>query len=117
MAPRMWKVGEHSGRDMRLARSLSGFWPRAVAFRALAAMPVLLVLSHALAGHGAQALQTFTVAERFGVAHPEQIIDFDVAAAVDVANVRVLGPGGAEVAFQLLENGKKLAVRTDLPAG
>ncbi|MHB9025188.1 MAG: hypothetical protein ACYC7E_13620 [Armatimonadota bacterium] len=64
-----------------------------------------------------QPLITFAVTERFGVAHPDQIIDFDLAAPVDAKNAYLLGPDGAEVPYQLLENGKKLAVRTDLPVG
>ena len=61
--------------------------------------------------------QTFTLHEYFGVTHPEQIVDFDLAKPVDGATRKVVGPEGAEVLHQLLEGGKRLAVRTDLPAG
>ena len=47
----------------------------------------------------------------------EQIIDFDLDARIDPANTYLLGPDGNEVPYQFLDGGKKLAVRTDLPAG
>lgn len=58
----------------------------------------------------------FTVAEAFGVDHPDQIIDFDLDQPVDPAQTRVVGPEGEEVPYQLLEGGRKLAVRTALAA-
>lgn len=60
--------------------------------------------------------QTFTVQEMFGVAHPEQLVDFDLAQPIDAAQSYLIGPDGAEVPYQLLDGGKKLALRTNLPA-
>lgn len=65
----------------------------------------------------AQVPQTFTIKEHFGVSHPDQIVDFDLTRPVDAANTRVVDAEGAEVPYQLLEGGKRLAVRTNLPAG
>ena len=65
---------------------------------------------------GPTALPAFTVVERFGVAHPDQIIDFDLKAPIDPARHRLLDASGREVAYQLLAGGRRLAVRTDLPA-
>jgi len=61
-------------------------------------------------------LASFTITEHFDVAHPDQIIDFDLAVKVDPAKAMLLDLKGRPVAFQLLEGGRKLAVRTDLPA-
>ena len=61
-------------------------------------------------------IAVFTVRERFGVAHPEQIIDFDLDKKVDASNCVMLGPDGKETGFQIIEGGKKIAVRTRLPA-
>ncbi len=60
--------------------------------------------------------QPFTLTERFGVAYPEQVIDFDLAQPVDATACRLQDAGGQEVAYQLLDGGKKLAFSTDLPA-
>jgi hypothetical protein len=62
-------------------------------------------------------LATFAVREQFGVAHPDQVIDFDLRRKVDATRCKLIGPDGNEVAYQLLADGKRLAVRTDLPAG
>jgi hypothetical protein len=59
---------------------------------------------------------TFTLQDHFGVAHPEQLVDFDLAQPVDAAQSYLVGADGAEVPYQLLDGGKTLAVRTDLPA-
>lgn len=61
--------------------------------------------------------QSFELVERLGVAHPEQIIDFDLRAPVDASKSHLLGPDGKEVPYQLIDDGKKLAVRTDIPLG
>ncbi|MHB9133468.1 MAG: hypothetical protein ACYDBB_20575 [Armatimonadota bacterium] len=61
-------------------------------------------------------VQQFTVTESFGVTHPDQIIDFDLDKPVDPTNSYLVGPDGQEVPYQLLEGGRKLAVRTTLPA-
>jgi hypothetical protein len=80
---------------------------------------VLGILAVALAGAPAAAealVQAFTLREAFGVSHPDQVIDFDLQKKVDPAACVMLGPDGKEVPYQLIEDGKKVAVRTDLPA-
>ncbi len=62
-----------------------------------------------------QALQTFTLREHFGVAHPDQIVDFPLNKP-PAGEVHLVGPEGKDVPFQLLEGGRRLALRTDLPA-
>ena len=62
-------------------------------------------------------METFEICEAFGIDHSEQIIDFDLKKPVDPQTCHLLGPEGREVAWQLLDGGKRLAVRTDLPAG
>src|SRR6266851_504935 len=59
--------------------------------------------------------QTFTLRERYGVSHPEQIVTFDYGKQVDLKHAYMVGPGGQEVPYQLLKNGA-IAVRTRLPA-
>lgn len=58
----------------------------------------------------------FSIREAFGVSHPEQIIDFDVPEGGGGAGTLVELPGGQAVAYQWLEGGKKLALRTGLGA-
>ncbi len=58
-------------------------------------------------------IQTFTIEERFGVSHPDQIIDFDFSGQADWANSYMIGPAGNEVTYQVLQGGK-IVVRTDL---
>src|SRR5262245_3616315 len=74
----------------------------------------------ASACHGAEAagpvLQTLEVQESFGVDHPMQIIDFDLEARAVPSAVHLLDDAGLPVAFQLLDGGRKLAVKADLPA-
>ena len=60
-------------------------------------------------------LATFSIKEHFGVSHPRQIIDFDFTQKIDPKNTYMMGPEGAEVAYQVLGNGN-IAVETDLPA-
>ncbi|MGE0609612.1 MAG: hypothetical protein AB7O62_21150 [Pirellulales bacterium] len=62
-------------------------------------------------------VQTLTIEEVFGVAHPEQIIDFDLKQPVDAKNCRLVDDQGQEAAYQLIDGGNKLALLTDLPAG
>lgn len=64
-----------------------------------------------------KALDTFTVTEHFGVSHPSQIIDFPLKAPVDAKKSYLVNDAGAEVPYQLIGDGKKLAIQTDLPAG
>ncbi|MHB9134534.1 MAG: hypothetical protein ACYDBB_25965 [Armatimonadota bacterium] len=68
--------------------------------------------------HAQQAtlVQTFALKEVFGVSHPDQIIDFDLTKPVDPKSAYVIGPNGDETPYQLIDGGKKLAVRTKLPA-
>jgi hypothetical protein len=61
-------------------------------------------------------VRTFTLTEHLGVSHPDQIVDFDLDKPVDGANCYLVGPGGQEEPYQLLEGGRKLAIRTHLPA-
>jgi len=61
----------------------------------------------------AHPVETFSIREEFGVAHPRQIIDFDCQKPIDPKNSFMIGPQGIEVPFQLLRNGK-IAVETDL---
>ena len=59
---------------------------------------------------------TFTLKEVFGVHHPDQIAVFDLDKPVDATNCYMLAPDGAEVPYQVLDGGRKIAVRTSLPA-
>lgn len=68
-------------------------------------------------GQDPEILQTLEVNEHFGVSHPWQIIDFDVAINGAADKVHVVNDKGAPAVFQFLKNGKKVAVLTDLPAG
>ncbi|MHB9131237.1 MAG: hypothetical protein ACYDBB_09135 [Armatimonadota bacterium] len=63
-------------------------------------------------------VQRFTLTERFGVSHPDQIVDFDLPAGVvvDPKNSYLVSPRGDEVAYQLIEGGRKIAIETHLPA-
>lgn len=58
-------------------------------------------------------IETFSMRELFGVAHPRQIIDFDFKKRIDPKNSFMIGPQGSEVPFQLLHDGK-IAVETAL---
>jgi hypothetical protein len=60
-------------------------------------------------------LESFSVREAFGVSHPRQVIDFDLAQPVDPRNAYLLDEEGNEAAYQLLRDGK-LALVTELPA-
>jgi len=74
-------------------------------------------LSTALSGQQrpANLIETFSVAEIFGVAHPKQIVDFDCQKRIDPKNSFMIGPQGIEVPFQLLHDGK-IAVEAALSA-
>jgi hypothetical protein len=61
-------------------------------------------------------IQTFTIEEHFGVSHPTQIIDFDFDKPIDPKNSYMLDVDGNEVPYQLIDNGKKIAIKTGLPA-
>ncbi len=61
--------------------------------------------------------ETFSVKERFGVSHPNQIIDFDLTQTIDPTSTSLADARGVEVPYQVLDGGRKLAVQTDLPAG
>lgn len=83
---------------------------------------VALFLSPAIGGLFASSalatpdvLATFTLSERFGIAHPDQPVEFEYhGGPVNPALTRVIGPAGREVPFQQLSNGNIL-VRTRLP--
>ncbi len=64
----------------------------------------------------AQTLATFTLKERFGVSHPDQLVEFSYSGgAINAPNTRMLGPAGVEVPYQQLSTGN-VVVRTSLPA-
>ena len=84
------------------------------------AIAVFVVLAGDLLA--AAEIRTFAIQERFGVSHPDQVIDFDLGEKIDPAHAHMIGPGvdgsaDRPVAFQLLEDGRKIAVRANLPAG
>jgi hypothetical protein len=62
----------------------------------------------------------FTVRESFGVSHPDQIVTFDLNEHVDTAKNILIAENdkgeGAEVPYQLLDDGKLLAIRVSLAA-
>ena len=74
----------------------------------------------ALSAHSGQAAETFTLTEHFGVAHPEQIITFDLAQPLEpdkaVATMAIGTSAAAEVPCQVLAGGKQIAVRSALAA-
>ncbi len=88
---------------------------------------VIHLLAAAAATAGAQSraprtqheapLATFTIQEHFGVAHPDQIIDFDCDERADPENSYMIGPQGEVVPCQFMEGGRKIAVRASLAAG
>ena len=83
----------------------------------LATLLLCAASAAALAGEpDGKVVLTLSLQERFGVAHPDQIIDFDLATPLDPRAIWVCGPDGEEVLYQLLDSGKKIAVRTDLSA-
>ena len=64
-----------------------------------------------------QSIREFVLVERFGVAHPDQIVELELGGErVDPAARRMLDDAGKEVPFQVLDGGTRIAVRTDLPA-
>lgn len=68
------------------------------------------------AAHADSIVQTFTLHERFAVDYPDEIVDFDLEKPIDPTDCYMVGPNGVEVPFQILDNGKKLAIRTALPS-
>lgn len=73
-------------------------------------------------------LQEFKLKERFAVSHSDQIVELDLSsiAQKSLAAAFVSGqyraalltsPGGVEIPFQVIEEGKKLAIRTNLASG
>jgi hypothetical protein len=72
-------------------------------------------------------IQRFEIRDYFGVSHPEQIIDFDLnlTAQQTLASfgsnspriTLVTEPGGVEIPYQIIDGGKKIALRTSLDAG
>ncbi len=59
----------------------------------------------------------FELNEMFGVSHPDQIVTFDLARPVEPQRAVLVGDDGSEVPYQLVADGKRLAVRTRLEAG
>ena len=64
------------------------------------------------------AAETFTLTEHFGVAHPEQIVTFDLAQPLEPGTaVATMASGDApakQVPCQVISGGKRIAVRTSL---
>ena len=58
--------------------------------------------------------QTFTYREPFGVAHRNEVLEFDLAQPVDAGDCRLLDDKEREVPCQIARNGKKLLLRTNL---
>jgi len=61
--------------------------------------------------------QTLELREWFGVDHPVQLVEFALTTPAAPGVGILLDEAGKPVLFQLLANGTKLALRTDLPAG
>jgi hypothetical protein len=82
-------------------------------------MTALLLLANSLLGAQAdrQVIQTFQVEEHFGVSHPLQVIDFDLKHKINRSEVHVVDDKGQPVLFQVIDNGAKVAVQTELRAG
>jgi hypothetical protein len=79
---------------------------------------IVLVASNLCAGNawGLEPPQTLELREWFGVSHPTQLVEFklDTPAA---GNWQLEDEKGNDVQYQLLDQGKRLALCTDLPAG
>src|SRR5579862_976283 len=67
------------------------------------------------AGDNKVAAQTLELREWFGVNHPEQVVEFSLQKPAPRTGT-VLDDADNPVPFQLLDQGRKLAIRTDLPA-
>jgi len=76
---------------------------------------LVLVLSTPAGCRSAQA-QTFTYREPFGLAHRNEILDFDLAQPVEAGTRRLLDDQGRETPYQIARQGKTLLLRTDLAA-
>ncbi|MHB9133339.1 MAG: hypothetical protein ACYDBB_19910 [Armatimonadota bacterium] len=83
--------------------------------RSLALLVLALYALSALA-QAPKPLATFTLTEAFGVAHPDQIVYFDLPASINPAKAQLVDADGKPVIYQKMANGQ-LAVRTDLPKG
>ncbi|MHB9130243.1 MAG: chitobiase/beta-hexosaminidase C-terminal domain-containing protein [Armatimonadota bacterium] len=79
----------------------------------------VLVMVASTSAHADTLLQTFRLKEAFNVAHPSQVVDFDLNQTITPSNCYLLGPTGTEVPYQKINGGTygKIAVVTDLPAG
>ncbi len=116
-------ASRHNAAVVRISGTASREHPRTQWRIALRSLPALLAALSSLAwallagGGEREPVASFTVREHFGVSHPPQVIDFDLAKPCTMENVHVLGPSGEPVAFQLLDGGRRLAVVADLPAG
>ncbi len=90
-----------------------------LAFLALAFLAGSLMQGQAMSAKPARPSATWSLVERFGVSHPEQIVYLDLPKSVTPATLAtsVLTDSASNaVPFQLMGNGQ-LAIRTDLPAG
>ena len=88
--------------------------------RLLACVCAIVCCGSALAqGTAKQTVPTQVLAldEMFGVDFPEQVVEFALAAPARAGVGRLVDSTGKAAAFQLIDNGRKIAVRTDLPKG
>ena len=66
-------------------------------------------------GDNKVATQTFELREWFGVNHPEQVVEFTLRESATRTGM-ILDEADNPIPFQTLEQGRKLAIRTNLPA-
>jgi len=60
---------------------------------------------------------TLTLRELFGTSHPDQLVEFELKEPVDGATHRLFDETGVEAPFQVIDAGRKMIIRSDLPAG
>ena len=63
-----------------------------------------------------RAAPALELAEQFGISHPDQIVFFELDRSVDPSRMSLVDGSGQPAAFQVMSD-RRLAVRTDLPAG
>lgn len=62
----------------------------------------------------AQVVQEFSLRETFGVSHPMQLVDFELAQSIDPRSTSLTDAQGSEAPYQVLRDGR-IAIRADLP--
>jgi hypothetical protein len=80
------------------------------------ASAVALFAGGAAPSEGTASIQVLALKEWFGVTHPEQIVEFVLDRPARTGSGAVVDEAGKAVPFQLLEHGRKLAMRTALEA-